>query len=72
MAYLTVPYHFSSSLRRAREIKDTLNQDMVTFEKNTNRIQTYSDRLCGLVVRDPDYKSGGPGSILSATIFSEM
>jgi hypothetical protein len=29
------------------------------------------DRLCGLVVRVPHYRSRDPGSILSATIFSE-
>jgi hypothetical protein len=29
------------------------------------------DRLCGLVVRVPDYRSTGPGSILGATRFSE-
>jgi hypothetical protein len=30
-----------------------------------------SHRLCGLVVRDPSYKSRGPGSIHGATRFSE-
>jgi hypothetical protein len=30
-----------------------------------------SDRLCGLVVRVPGYKSWGPGSIPDATRFSE-
>jgi hypothetical protein len=29
------------------------------------------DRLCGLVVRVPGYRSRGPGSILSAIRFSE-
>jgi hypothetical protein len=29
------------------------------------------DRLCGLVVRVPDYTSRGPGLILGATKFSE-
>jgi hypothetical protein len=29
------------------------------------------DRLCDLVVRVPDYRSRGPGSIPSATRFSE-
>jgi hypothetical protein len=28
------------------------------------------DRLCGLVVRIPGYRSGGPGSILVTTRFS--
>jgi hypothetical protein len=30
-----------------------------------------TDRLCGLVVRVPGYRSRGPGSIPSATVFSE-
>jgi hypothetical protein len=29
------------------------------------------DRLCGLVVRVPGYRSRGPGSIPGTTIFSE-
>jgi hypothetical protein len=29
------------------------------------------DRLCGLVVRVPGYRSGGPGSHTGATRFSE-
>jgi hypothetical protein len=29
------------------------------------------DRLCGLLVRVPGYRSRGPGSILGATTFSE-
>jgi hypothetical protein len=29
------------------------------------------DRLCGLVVRVPGYRSGGPGSIPGTTRFSE-
>jgi hypothetical protein len=29
------------------------------------------DRLCGLVVRVPGFRSRGPGSILDATRFSE-
>jgi hypothetical protein len=30
------------------------------------------DRLCGLVVRVPGYRSRGPGSISGATRFSEV
>jgi hypothetical protein len=30
-----------------------------------------TDRLCGLVVRVPGYRSRGPGSILGATTFSQ-
>jgi hypothetical protein len=30
-----------------------------------------NDRLCGLAVRVLGYRSGGPGSILGTTIFSE-
>jgi hypothetical protein len=29
------------------------------------------ERLCGLLVRDPGYRSRGPGSIPGATRFSE-
>jgi hypothetical protein len=29
------------------------------------------DRLCGLVIRVPGYRSRGPGSIPGATTFSE-
>jgi hypothetical protein len=32
---------------------------------------SYFDRLCGLVVRVPGYKSRGPGSIPGTTRFSE-
>jgi hypothetical protein len=32
----------------------------------------HEDRLCGLVVRVPGYRSRSPGSILGATRFSEM
>jgi hypothetical protein len=31
----------------------------------------WCDRLCGLVVRVPGYRSRGPGSILCTTRFSE-
>jgi hypothetical protein len=31
----------------------------------------YNDRLCGLVVRVPGYRSRGPGSISGATRFTE-
>jgi hypothetical protein len=41
--------------------------DSINF--NENIIE--SDRLCGLVVRVPGYRSGGPGSIPSSTRFSE-
>jgi hypothetical protein len=34
-------------------------------------IISYDDRLCGLVVRVPGYRSKGPGSISGATRFSE-
>jgi hypothetical protein len=34
-------------------------------------IQLLSDRLCGLVVRVPGYRSRGPGSIPRATRFLE-
>jgi hypothetical protein len=35
------------------------------------RLRAYQDRLCGLVVRVPGYRSIGPGSIPGATRFSE-
>jgi hypothetical protein len=42
---------------------------------STSQLYTYRntiyDRLCGLVVRVPGYRSRGPGSIPSATRFSE-
>jgi hypothetical protein len=34
-------------------------------------IITVEDRLCSLLVRDPDYRSRGSGSIPGATRFSE-
>jgi hypothetical protein len=33
--------------------------------------EKFVDRLCGLVVRDPGYRSRGLGSIPGATRFSE-
>jgi hypothetical protein len=62
---------------------DTSMEKTVIFhdEKISNRIyiafeillidQPYKDRLCGLVVRVPGYKSRGPGSIPRSTTFSE-
>jgi hypothetical protein len=38
---------------------------------NINSMEMLTDRLCGLVVRVPGYKSRGPGSIRRATRFSE-
>jgi hypothetical protein len=35
------------------------------------RVSVMNDRLCGLVVRVPGYRYGGPGSIPGATVFSE-
>jgi hypothetical protein len=39
--------------------------------ENQVLITDYWGRLCGLVVRVPGYRSGGLGSILGATRFSE-
>jgi hypothetical protein len=39
--------------------------------KNFAMLHVKRDRLCGLVVRVLDYRSGGPGSIPCATRFSE-
>jgi hypothetical protein len=39
---------------------------------NVQNVDSYAlDRLCGLVIRVPDYRSRGPGSIPGATRFSE-
>jgi hypothetical protein len=41
-------------------------------EVDTNRPRkTTGDHLCGLVVRVPEYRSRGPGSISGTTRFSE-
>jgi hypothetical protein len=37
---------------------------------NISYCDVYDDRLCGLVVRVPGYRSRGPGSIPGATRFS--
>jgi hypothetical protein len=39
--------------------------------KQDGRVLRHTDRLCGLVVRVPGYRSRGPGSISGATTFSE-
>jgi hypothetical protein len=41
----------------------------VRYELNLCYVE--GDRLCGLVVRVPGYRSRGPGSIPDATRFSE-
>jgi hypothetical protein len=43
-----------------------------SFRKGINKIiaRHYNDRLCGLVVRVLDYRSGGSGSIPGTTRFS--
>jgi hypothetical protein len=46
----------------------------VMFKKNIKleiRYTVTNDRLCGLVVRVPGYRSRGSGSILSTSSFSE-
>jgi hypothetical protein len=43
----------------------------VRYELNLYVMQKKVDRLCGLVVRVPGYKSRGPGSIPCSTRFSE-
>jgi hypothetical protein len=39
--------------------------------QNSDSFIEIMDRLCGLVVRVPGYRSGGSGSIHGATRFSE-
>jgi hypothetical protein len=45
---------------------------IVHLYRHKNDSSAVADRLCGLVVRVPDYRSRGPGSIADATTFSEM
>jgi hypothetical protein len=42
------------------------------YHSKLDKIISQNDRLCGLVVRVPWYRSRGPGSIPGATRFSEM
>jgi hypothetical protein len=42
----------------------------VGLERGPPNLVSTIDRLCGLVVRVPGYRSRGPGSILGATRFS--
>jgi hypothetical protein len=51
-----------------RERHYTEDGEIKSFEPNAENY----DRLCGLVVRVPGYRSRGAGSILGATTFSEM
>jgi hypothetical protein len=43
----------------------------VRYELDLYVMKKKVDRLCGLVVRGPGYRSRGPGSILGTTRFSE-
>jgi hypothetical protein len=47
--------------RKSTKLKNYIN----------NVLYVKTDRLCGLVVRVPAYRSGGPGSIPAATRFAE-
>jgi hypothetical protein len=47
------------------QVEETTNEFVKLFTLNL------LDRLCGLVVIIPDYRSGGPGLRHGATIFSE-
>jgi hypothetical protein len=40
-------------------------------DQEFERVREFKDRLCGLVVRVPGYRSRGPRSIHGATRFSE-
>jgi hypothetical protein len=58
----------ASSSSQLREILYTDSQDMLVLFINPN----YSkNRVCGVMVRVPCYRSTGPGSIPCATRFSE-
>jgi hypothetical protein len=41
------------------------------LHEDKTHMPSVNDRLCGLVVKVPDYRSIGPGSIPCATKFSE-
>jgi hypothetical protein len=51
------------------EIYEKMNQTRKIC--NLKSVRMHHDRLCGLVVRGPGYRSRGPGSIPRDTRFSE-
>jgi hypothetical protein len=46
-------------------------QSPLNFRLNSDLLVLSPDRLCGLIVRVPGYRSRGPGSIPCTTRFSE-
>jgi hypothetical protein len=53
------------------EFFDTARDYNLQFTFTSTEVSS-QDRLCGLVVGVPGYRSWGPGSIPGATRFSEM
>jgi hypothetical protein len=49
--------------------KFTVPEEIINIYLNCKWV--FNDRLCGLVVRVPGYRSRGPGLIPGATRFSE-
>jgi hypothetical protein len=49
----------------------TVLRELSKYELDLVTAQDVGDRLCGLVVRVPGYRSRGPFSIPSSTRFSE-
>jgi hypothetical protein len=47
------------------------NTYFVDPQEQYSKLDQTEDRLCGLVIRVPGYRFRGPGSIPSATRFSE-
>jgi hypothetical protein len=74
VCHLLMSAEQNSSLYR---FKSEAEQSTITRKSTRRRflinrtIETKLDRLCGLVVRVPGYRSGGPGSIPDATTFPE-
>jgi hypothetical protein len=47
------------------------NKQQTNFVALVRKRTVPTDRLCGMMVRAPDYRSRGPGSIPGVTRFSE-
>jgi hypothetical protein len=60
----------NSGLFVAGDFKEHVCREMKTAP-SIRKVKDKFDRLCGLVVRVLFYRSGGPGSILDTTRFSE-
>jgi hypothetical protein len=65
-----------SELKRSRHTRSNLMKGengelLADTHKTLNMRDNYFDRLCGLMVRVPGYRSRGPVSIPTATRFSD-